>query len=743
MKKTFSKILFVLAIAGFFPFPANSKDDPGKNVVVIENSAMRLTIGKNGQVMSLLHKASGQECLAADTETPAFSVTQYRPYENELQLKYPAIERTFSADSVFRQGDKLIVNFELINIQAVIALKITDSYIGFTLEKLEYDIPTFGDQLKTDVDELVLLQLPVKDRTYFGEWLNVVWDDQAAVNLLGTDPYAKISSEKRKGYRLLKAEAVSDVKATGTGAALITTSTDNLLDCIDQVEQDYELPRGVESRRKKEYNYSYYETWDINPQNVDEHIAFAKKGGFRAIQIVWTAFASSIGHFPWRPEYPNGMKDLQSVVRKIKDAGMIAGAHFWYNKAMKKDAYVSPVPDYRLNLTRNLTLASPLDSCSATVVVEENPAGCTMDKDRRILKIGQELIEYTAYTTEPPYTFTGCTRGILNSRPASYAQGFRFGLLDIDTWTIWVRFDQRTGIQQEMAERIGKIYNEAGFSFAYFDGAEDIPQPYWHNTSLAQQKVYNCLQPAPVFSEGALKSHFSWHLLSRGNAFDVFKPEVIREATVKHPLNEAPFIARDFTQINFGWIDYVAPGEKTTGMQPDMYEYVCSKAASWNCPVSLEANLDKFAAHPRTADNLEVFRRWEEARLNNFFSDAQKDAMKDPAAEHTLLIDENGKFELQACRQIDGAAQGNAQIRAFVFSRAGKVWLVYWHASGKGQLHLAARSGKVKLWRSPGLELPVKAEKGTVIVPAEGRLYLELDMTEEEAVSLMKTARAI
>jgi len=711
--------------------------------IVIENAEMRLTLGLDGQARGLLHKASGLECLYPGTGIPAFSITQYRPYDNELQLKYPANPRVFGADSVYREGDHLMVSFELINIVATIGIKVTDSYIGFTIEKLDHRIPEFGDKLKTTVDELVLLQLPVKNRENFGEWLNVVWDKDVAVNLLATDPATRVDAVKNEGYTLLRAGAISEVKGLGVGAALITTSTNNLLNCIDQVEHDFNLPRGVESRRKEGYKFSYYETWDITPQNVDEHIAFAKKGGFRAIQIVWTAFASTIGHFPWRPEYPNGMKDLQMVIRKINDAGMIAGAHFWYNKAMKKDLYVSPVPDYRLNLSRNFTLAASLDKNAATVMVEETPEGCTMDDERRILKIGSELIEYTGYTNERPYQFTGCTRGALNSTASEYSQGYKFGLLDVDTWTIWVRFDQRTSIQDEVAKRIGELYNEAGFQFVYFDGAEDIPQPYWYNTSISQLKVYNAFQPAPAFSEGALKSHFSWHLLSRGNAFDTFSPEVIKQATREHPLDEVKFVTQDFTSINFGWINYVVPSSKTMGMQPDMYEYVYSKAAAWDCPVSLEGKLDALKAHPRTSDNLEAMRRWEVARLSNFFTEEQKAGLKKPMQEYTLLVDEKGKLELQQYSQIVDAAGAKSSVRAFVFSRSGKTWVSYWHTSGEGKLKLEMNASKVHLYKELGKEVRIQKEKGFVTVPAGNIHYLEFDLPKEVAVAIFRNARML
>ncbi|MGV8092684.1 MAG: hypothetical protein AB2L24_12580, partial [Mangrovibacterium sp.] len=82
-----------------------------------------------------------------------------------------------------------------------------------------------------------------------GEWLNVGWDEQVAVNVLGTDPYARIDAEKRNGYRVMKAEAVKDIKLKGVGAALIVCQPDDLLDHIARIEEDYDLPRGVESRR--------------------------------------------------------------------------------------------------------------------------------------------------------------------------------------------------------------------------------------------------------------------------------------------------------------------------------------------------------------------------------------------------------------------------------------------------------------------------------------------------------------
>jgi len=49
------------------------------------------------------------------------------------------------------------------------------------LEKLEYKGYTaLRTKRKTAIDESVFLQLPIRNRKNFGEWLNVMWDEVVA-----------------------------------------------------------------------------------------------------------------------------------------------------------------------------------------------------------------------------------------------------------------------------------------------------------------------------------------------------------------------------------------------------------------------------------------------------------------------------------------------------------------------------------------------------------------------------------
>lgn len=710
--------------------------------IILENAEMRLEISHEGTAKRLLHKASGQECLAPEVDIPMFTLSQDRPYDNELQLTYPAEVKQFPATRVKYERDRLVVEFDLVGYSASIAVKITEAYIAFYLEKLTYHgYTSLRTKRKTAIDEAIFFQIPVRTRKNFGEWLNVMWDEDVAVNLLATDPYARIRAKEQSGYHLFCAGSDDGVQLEAVGAALITTKTTHLLDRIERVEQDYGLPLGVKSRRSREYGYSYYEASAMTPEDVSRHIQYAKQCGFRAMDVSYLAFASSAGHFPWRPEYPNRMDDLKRVVAQIKAAGIVPGIHIHYNKTHKQDAYVTPKPDPRLNLVENFTLAEGIDESATTIRIEENPRRCTLDDERRILRIQNELITYERYTTDPPYQFKNCSRGALGTQASSHERSSRVGLLDVDTWPVFIRFTQDTTIQEEVAERIKKLYEQAGFEFVYYDGAEDVPPPYWYTVSHAQWVVGKKLRPQPLFAEGACKSHFSWHILTRGNAFDVFKPEVIKAATRAYPAVEVQQASKDFTSINFGWIGYWAPGPDTVGTQPDMLEYVTSRAAAWDCPIAIQSDLEAMDKHPRTPDNLEVIRRWEEVRAQRWLTREQKMALRNLEQEHLLLVNEQGEFVLVPCVQIEQVAGVDTPVRAFVFEYKENTWVTYWHTRGEAVLRIALPSKEITVMRDLGKPLPLKTSGKQTKLPLDQRRFVRFRRaTRQEAITAFQNA---
>ncbi len=742
-----STLLLLFTACSLLNAKSNGVVIPETDDIVIENGQFRLVIGSDAITKSLVLKATGKECLMPGEPLALFSVTQERPYHNEIKLGHPNKRTTFQADSLYMEGERLIVGFELIPYQAVIGVEVTPAYITFTLEGFLTDniYPSYLKITPPPATEFTLLQLPVKDQKYFGEWLNVSWDDEVAVNVLAADPFAYIDFERRNGYKVLKASALKEIKWEGTSAALIVSPPGELLDNIAQLEEDFELPKGVKSRRNELINASYYWTGDLCPENLEQHLHYAKMGGFRTMNIYYTSFEKTvgcrhIGNFEIdKGRYPNGVEELKQLLNRIKAAGITPGAHFLPSHIGRSSQYVTPVPDYRLNLVSNFSLARDLGIADSVVYVEQNPRGSTMADGCRVLKAGTELISYEGYTTEPPYKFTGCRRGIDNTTVNSLAKGHSIGILDVSEFgATSVYIDQRTSLQDEVAEKIAAIYN-LGFQFFYFDGAEGVNPPFGINVGLGQYRVFKRLDPAPLFAEGAAKSHFSWHMLSGGNAFDVFSPEEIKRQTCRWPLEEAPRMRQDFTRLNFGWLGYFLPSKTTVGTQPDMLEFVTSKAASWDCPISLQSNLKRFEEHPRTADNLEVIRRWEEVRATDWLTEADKEALREGNREYHLLINEQGEYELVEYEPILTAAAGSRELRAFLFNRRGEWYLRYWHIAGNKKLQLPVAPSRATLYKQLRQPEPFLSTSQTeVTVPLNGCHYIKVTgHTKEQIVDIV------
>ena len=717
------------------------------SVIVLENKKFKLELSSECVAKSLVLKSNGEECLFSDCPLPFFSLSEERPYNNEIKLAHPNKRTVFDANRVRRENGKLIVGFELLDFEAVIDVNITERYMVFTLTDFLVKPDSFGTgtiPILPPVCEFRLVQLPITPRRRFGEWLNVLWDDEVAINVLATCPYALISSEKRRDHRILFGQTLREVKLKNVGVALVVSEPDELLDAIDVLERDYGLPLGVEGRRSPLLNRSYYWSDNVTPENVDVHIAYARKGGFKYMSVYYSSIFYELGAYrsngdyeTYRKEYPNGREDLIKMLEKIKAAGITPGLHVLHTHIGLKTKYLTPYADHRLNLVKHFTLARPLDVNDDRIYVEEDPDGSPVYEKARVLKFMGELIQYDTFTTEPPYCFTGCKRGFNDTVPQKHQIGTIGGILDISEYCGNSAYiDQRTSLQDEIADRIASVYN-AGFEFLYFDGSEGTNPPFDINVGLAQWRVYKKLKKKPIFCEGAAKSHFSWHMLNGGNAFDAFKPECFKEMTVKHPFAEVPRMKNDFTRLNFGW------WALRDNQRPDIFEYGTALAAACDCPGSFMSKLMLLDSHPRTDDILETFRRWEDAREIGFVTPKVKEELKKTAIEHTLLINETGDYELAEWYHVKDAVGGDGAVSVFVLERREKAYAVCWSNTGSCRLSVPLEKeveiSYVK--HIGGQEIPIERKKERIVIDVDDKKYFIANIPKEELQKAFEKAK--
>ena len=723
----------------------------GAGDVVVETPQFTLTIGADAKAKSLKIKANGEEMLEAKEGLPVFAAIQDRPFNNEIKLVFPHKETAYWANRIRREGEFLIVGFELVSYEAKIRVTEKDGYALFELvDFILGPVGTAGLKMTyPPVRSVRILDLPVRNRKNYGEWMNVMWDDDAALAVMAAEPYTWIDDERRHGFRRMFAEARRDLSLRGAKAALIAAPTKTFLDGVDAMERDLGLPRGAKGRSSPALNRSVYWTSGCTPKNVDEHIAMAKKGGFRMMLMYYTCTCKGakgdwgyggIGDYELRDEYANGYDSLREMLAKVKAAGITPGLHVLQTFIGFKTHYVTPVADPRLNLTRHFTLAKALGGDArdgGDLFVQEDPSTCPTNAESRVLKFGGELISYAGFTTERPYKFTGVKRGYLETRIVGHERGQIGGILDVCEYGAYSCYiDQDTDLQDEVAAKIAKVF-DCGFEFMYCDGSEGVSEPPTIHVANAQYRVWKQFRNKPVYMEGAAKGHFAWHHLTAANAFDIFPPELFKQMIVRWPQYEAPILRQDFSRPDFGWWGIYLPGQKvklatehsvswaeSIGVQPDMWEFGTSRAAAWDAPAAVQINPDTLKKHPRMDDLLEVMRRWEDVRAKNWLTPEMKERLKSSVQEHHLYLNERGEYELCDIEMLPTPEKA-PKLRGFVFERNGKRVVAYWHTCGAGKVSFALGNG--------GKQLSVAADK---------LRYLVTDLSKDAVTRAFAAAKA-
>ena len=720
----------------------------------IENEDFRLTVGKDACVKSLVVKATGEECLdpGLARTVPLLTVTQDRPFDNELKLIHPNKRIVYPANRVRREGDLLVFGFAHGLYDATVRVKVAPHYIAFTLEDFPFERKGSYTYLRMDIPRAVscrFLQLPVRGRKNFGNWLNACWDDRAAVCVAGASPHPDIDHEDRADSKLLYAEALAGIKLRGASAALFAApGREAFLDAMEEFEQDYGLPRGVKSRRSSIVKEPIFHlSGDYTLARTDEAIAFMRKGGFRLATMSYhNLFKSSAswglcGDYDWRDDIPNGEADVRAMLEKFHAAGMYVGFHTLHSHIGLKSRYVTPVADPRLNKTRRFTLAAPIPSATnaTEITVFESTADVPMFEPCRILQFGGELMSYESCSAEPPYRFFGVKRGVHATRVTAHAYGEIGGILDVSEYGLPMScyVDQNTDLQDEVAAKLARAYN-CGYDYVYLDGSEGVMAPFNYHVANAQYRYWKLLKREPIFGEAAAKTHFGWHMLAGANAFDTFPPEIFKKNLRAYPFRQAPITQQDMTRVDFGWWSFSLPrapaGGKpgSMGTQADLWEYGVSVATAWDCAASIVMRLDALKAHPRTDDIFATMKRWGDLRRSGKFREEWRDELKDVSREHHLLIDAKGEYDLVRYEQIL-AGDDAMPVRAFFFEKDGASWVVYWNCTGNAKMWLPLAPEKVSLFDEFAVRpVAISAVEGGCAIPAAARLYLKSTLPRVE-----------
>ena len=705
------------------------------NSIVFSNDSFYFAAGKNGKALSL--RINNGEELLADSNTSLFTLTQDRFFNNELKLMHPSKRMTIKSDRLRLENGRLIASFSPVPYEAVIKIEDRNSYILFTLE--DFIIPDSAypglSLAKPPAVSLRFLQLNIREMKYFGEWLNVCHDENNAVCIAGTEPTVFIDNEKHKNGHILYAEAVKGFSFKGTSAALFLCKKSDFLCNMAEFERDFSLPDGVNSRKNDKINASVYWVHDAVPENIDKHLDYAVQGGFSMMLMYFTCFFKEeggyyyCGNYELRDEYENGFDDIIKMLDKIKSRGITPGFHFLHSHIGLKSKYFTPEADYRVMHRQILSLSEDINENSTELFVDIYPLEAELPENCRILRFGTELMHYESCTDTPPYCYKGLIRGYNGTLPQKHKRGSFGGVIYISEYGGSSGYcDQNSSLQDEIAEKIARVY-DLGFSFIYMDGSEGVNAPYEYQIPSAQYRVYKKLNVKPLFCEAAAKGHFSWHMLSGGNAFDVFPTDSFKVMLDKYPIREAPVLQMDFTRPDFGWWAFFDDS------RPDVFEYGASHAAGFDCPFTIQSHLSNLDANARTRDNLEVLRRWEYVRKHKLLTNEQKLILREAGREFILLKN----YELVECFYIETAVK---DITVGIFHKDKKTFAVLCHNFSTVRLFIPSESFILRD-EADGNILKTEAVTDGTVIEVGDRCYMETEMTDEALKELFKHIRKI
>ncbi|MFC1544628.1 hypothetical protein ACFL4X_00535 [Gemmatimonadota bacterium] len=613
--------------------------------ILFENRWATLRVSPDGRNLSLTDKAMSIERLKSD--------------ETAFMLLFRE-EQSFPSSSVSLSGDTLTVRFDPPGTEAVFIVSADDSWIIF--ESLSINGP---------VDSLRMVNLDLNIQEQFGAVINASYDSSFAicvqaltvninaypVDLDGRSLYpadfveAGLQFTRPGDSRILNATLHPQLPVEGNPrAAIIACPAASLASSLSGLETTFGLPHpeldGVWGKISDEVKISYIFV-PITENDADEVIRYAKSGGFG--YLVTHPFRTG-GHFLIDSlKFPSGEIGLRKVVQKIHAAGLKAGLHSNTGGISTDDPYVAPLPDPGLATCESFELATDISQSATKITVTTSPVGLP-DRYTYLLygpglhlRIGDEIIRYESYTTEQPYTFTGCVRGEYGTLAAGYRRGEPVLHL-AEKWNHYT-MDVNSPLLGEVTGRLADIINGYEFDWLYLDGAEILsaqgPGFYYVNRFI--QELFPKIM-RELMIQSSYVDNFSWHAVSRVTSND-FPFHAIRRYCEVSRLGTVKYFNDNLCPTELGWWGLVLNNPSHYSTLPEEIEYGCAKSIAFNKAISLQLYQKEFLdLHGRTGEILDIFKRYEELRLSNYFPERVKQKLRNFGYDFRLRRDESGSW---------------------------------------------------------------------------------------------------
>ena len=599
----------------------------GQNNIVLENAHIRYTISPLGKNLSFLDLTTGTDYL------------QNTPPSYCALLRSQAVEHP--ADSVSYAHGLLTLQFTKASVTVVLRAESLNSYIRLTVASVN------GPQ----IDSLAFLNIPLT--------LNARPEEPFGACALSLNLITHVAQLPALQTEL-KASCYRKFGLKGAQVALVGMPQGKMLPALKQVltNADQMPPCPVAGPWAQEIPFNHgsyiFNFGTLTEDTVDDWIATAKRLGVTQINNHGGPAFFRFGDFELdRTKWPQGWQTYRHIVKRLHDAGIDSIFHTYSCFIDKHSRYVTPIPDKRLDAFSSFTLAQPLTADATEILVNEPTKDIStitgfFVQNSVTLHIDDELVTFSAATKQPPWRFTGLTRGALGTKPAPHLAGVkarhlkeRFGLFVPST---------ESSLFNEIAQNHADIVNFCDFDGIYLDAIDGFNilngrDENWYWSGKFVFEIQKHLKKPVGMEMSSMWNHF-WQYRTRWQAWDC--PQRGHKRFID--LHVKTVNSGLLLPLHLGWWDFKKYNPpQTEPTYPDVIEYLGAKLIGWDAGVSLVSAIDqdRLRAVPLFQRVVDILRTCEELRRSGYFNDSIRAKLRQPEKDFSLFRDPAGKWRFR------------------------------------------------------------------------------------------------
>ncbi|MEO5996565.1 MAG: hypothetical protein ABIN89_07545 [Chitinophagaceae bacterium] len=438
---------------------------PKPGNILIENENVKYAITNSGKNISFIDKKNKKEYLFSDTVSYCASIIQKG--------------KIVTVTSVVSKNNLLHLTFGTSGVTAT--LQVTKS-----MDRIYFKVLS----LKGKAESLNFVNIPLT--------LKGMPDEPFATCVLAMNLFTNViqlpALQTHLWASCYKAHGIE-----GAEIAMLGVPQKKILPLIrDVMKNAKEIPfsdkGGAWAQLQKAGYGSYLMNFgSLTEETVDDWIEMVHSLGFNQVDNHGGSQFFKFGDFePNRTKWPEGWETFKKINERLHAAGISSIFHTYTFFIDKKSKYVTPIPSRDLAYFSSFTLQEPISANDSEIIVNESTTNIStitgfFVRNSITLRIGDELVEFSGASKSAPYKFTGCKRGVHDTKAAKHnADEKAFHLKEL--WGLFAPGGE-TPLFQEIARRTAEIVDKYKFDGIYFD-AIDGPGMYLEFYSLKDCKLY-------------------------------------------------------------------------------------------------------------------------------------------------------------------------------------------------------------------------------------------------------------